>query len=271
MYEGVYVETRKSGKVHYLEPRQLADRGISVQGFTTRHEGVSRPPYNSLNLGLSTMDSPHNVEGNRSILARSFGATVDKLVTVTQVHGTDLLLLDQPNTDYSHFQKLECDGIITDKPGIMIGVCVADCVPVLLLDPVRRVVAALHAGWKGTAGGIARKGIETMVNLFDGKPGDILAAIGPAIGPCCYEVDEPVAEAFRKQGSDFESFATRESAEKWRLDLVEANRLQLLRAGIHERNLEVSSLCVSCARDLFFSYRRDGGETGRQMGFIMLR
>jgi polyphenol oxidase len=265
------VELRKSGKVHYFEPKLLADRGISVQGFTTRHEGVSRPPFNSLNLGLSTIDSPHNVEGNRSILARSFGTSVDKLITVTQVHGTDLLLLDQPNAEYSHFQKLECDGIITDQSDIMIGVCVADCVPVLLLDPVRRVVAALHAGWKGTAGGIVRKGIESMVNLFDGKPGDILAAIGPAIGPCCYEVDEPVAEAFRREGFDFESIAAREGAAKWRLDLTEANRLQLLRAGIEERNLHISKHCVSCAKDLFFSYRRDGGETGRQMGFIMLQ
>lgn len=265
------MEIQKNGRVHYLEPKSFSGRGISVQGFTTRHEGVSRPPYNSLNLGSSTLDSPHNVEGNRSILSRAFGARLEKLVTVTQVHGSDLLLLDEPNPDFSHFQKLECDGIVTNQPGVMIGVCVADCVPILLLDPVRRVAAALHAGWKGTAAGIARKGVEAIVNLFDGRPRDILAAIGPAIAPCCYEVDEPVVEAFRAAGQSIESFTTPAGSGKWRLDLAEANRRQLLRAGIGEANLEASPLCVSCEKDLFFSYRRDGGDTGRQMGFIMLK
>ena len=134
----------KSGKIHYLEPKQMADSGVSVQGFTTRHEGVSRPPYNSLNLGLSTLDSPHNVEGNRSILARAFGTRVEKLVTVTQVHGSDLLLLDQPNPDFAHFQRLECDGIVTNQTGIMIGVCTADCVPVLLVADTGAVAAVLN-------------------------------------------------------------------------------------------------------------------------------
>jgi YfiH family protein len=264
------VEIVKSGKVHYLQPRLLADAGVSVQGFTTRHEGVSRPPYNSLNLGLSTLDSPHTVEGNRSLLARAFGTRVERLVSVTQVHGSDLLVLDQPNPDFSHFQKLECDGIVTNQPGVMIGVCVADCVPLLLLDPVQKVAAALHAGWKGTAQGIAVKGVEAMAELFDSRPAHILAAIGPAIGPCCYEVDEPVAVAFREQDGNFESFARPAAPGKWRLDLVEANRRQLLRAGVGEERIETSNLCVCCEKNLFFSYRREGGETGRQMGFIML-
>jgi polyphenol oxidase len=264
------VLTKKSGKIHYLDPSLFTARGVSVQGFTTRHEGVSRPPYNSLNLGLSTQDSCHSVEGNRSILTRAFGSRVEKLVTVTQVHSSDLLVLDQPNTDFSHFSKLECDGIVTNQPDIMLGVCVADCVPVLLLDPVQRVIAAIHAGWKGTAEGITRKGVEAMVSLFDSNPRQILAAIGPAIRPCCYEVDEPVMAAFRKGKTDFDGVAAASGDGRWRLDLVEANRGQLLRAGIEEDNLQTTPLCVACERDLFFSYRRDGGETGRQMGFIML-
>jgi len=264
------VEIRKSGRVHYVESKLFSAREVSVQGFTTRHEGVSRPPYNSLNLGLSTLDSPHNVEGNRSILARAFDARVEKLVTVTQVHGNDLLLLDQPNPDFSHFLKLECDGIVTNQPGVMIGVCVADCAPVLLLDPVNKVVAAIHAGWKGTVAGIVTKGVQAMVNLFDGRPGDILASIGPTIGACCYEIDGPVVDAFRNAGHDFDAFAQPSGDRKWRLELAQANRQQLLRSGIAAENIEVSRLCVSCEKDLFFSYRRDKGETGRQMGFIML-
>ncbi len=265
------MEMKKAGKVHYLEPQILAAAGVSVQGFTTRHEGVSRPPYNSLNLGSNTLDSPHNVEGNRSLLARAFGTRLDQLVTVNQVHGVDILAIDAPNPDYAHFLKLQCDGIITNQPGVMIGICVADCLPVLLLDPVKKVVAALHAGWKGTAAEISRKGVESLVSLFGSQPADILAAVGPGIGPCCYEVDEPVLDAFRKQGSGYERFARPKEKGKWELDLAAANVQQLRGAGIEEKHIESTELCVSCNQEQFFSYRRDGGDTGRQMGFIMLK
>jgi YfiH family protein len=265
------VKIIKAGKVQYLEPKIFADRGVSVQGFTTRHEGVSRSPYKSMNLGLNTLDSPHNVEGNRSILTRQFKIDIDRLVTVSQVHGDDILVIDEPNPDYSHFFKIECDGIITNQREVMIGICVADCFPVLLLDPVRSVVAAIHAGWKGTAGGITGKGVEALVKMFGSNPGDILAAVGPGIGPCCYEVDAPVMDVFRKSGQAFATFAEDTGNGKFRLDLSQANYQQILRAGVPEGNIEVEKLCVSCNRESFFSYRRDGGETGRQMGFIMLK
>ncbi len=265
------MEIRKAGKIQYFEPKIFAKAGVSVQGFTTRHEGVSRPPYNSLNLGVGTLDSPHKVEGNRNIFVREFGISLDRLVTVNQVHGDDLLVIDEANPDYSHFLKVDCDGIVTNQPGVMLGICVADCIPVLLLDPVRRVTAVLHAGWKGTAAGITRKGVEALVKLFDTDPRDIIAAVGPGIGPCCYEVDEPVMDAFRKSGQETALFTEEKGTGKFRLDLSEANYRQLLRAGIPESGIEVAGMCVSCNRELFFSYRRDGGETGRQMGFIMLK
>ena len=265
------MEITQHGKVHILEPAAFTRQGVSCQGFTTRHEGVSRPPYNSLNLGANTLDSIHNVIGNRSLLARAFGATVDKVVTVTQTHGTDLLVIDTPNPDYTHFQKLECDGIITNQPGIMIGVCVADCAPVLLLDPVKGAVAAIHAGWKGTAGKIAAKGVAALVSIFGSNPADILAAIGPTIGDCCYEVDGAVRDAFGKGNGCWGEFAVPTDDGKWQLDLSRANVHQLLAAGIPRDNIETAEVCVSCHPESFFSYRRDKGETGRQMGFIMLK
>jgi len=262
------MEMHKAGKIQYLKPRLSGQ--AAVAGFTTRHEGVSRPPYNSFNLGSNTLDSPHNVEGNRSLLARGFGATLDRFLTVTQVHGTDLLVIDSPNPEISHFLKLECDGIITNQPGIMIAVCVADCVPILLHDPVRGVVAALHAGWQGTVGNIAGKGVEAMASMFGSDTKDILAAIGPSISGCCYEVDAPVRSAFRKAGAAWDLY-TRESGEgKWQLDLAAANRQQLIDAGVASGRIESEGLCVSCNQELFFSYRRDEGDTGRQVGFIML-
>lgn len=265
------MDIKRNGNIHFLEPEQFAATGMSVQGFSTRHEGVSRPPYNSLNLGANTLDSPHSVQGNLSLLARSFGSRMEKLVTVTQVHGTDLLVIDQSNPDFCHFRKLECDGIVTNQPGVMIGVCVADCVPLLLLDPVQKVVAALHAGWKGTAGNIARKGVETLVKLFGSNHHDILAAVGPGIGSCCYEVDEPVREAFQAQGGIWNDHAKALGGGKWSLDMAGANRQQLLEAGVLEGRIESTSYCVSCHQEWFFSYRRDKGETGRQMGFVMLK
>jgi YfiH family protein len=261
--------TRKTN-IHYLEPKLLANASVSVQGFTTRHEGVSRPPYNSLNLGSTTLDSVHNVQGNRSLLARTFGSRAENFVMVTQTHGSDILVIDQPNPDFAHFHKLECDGIITNQPGVMIAVGVADCLPLLLLDPVKRVVAALHAGWKGTAANIAAKGVESLVKLFGSDSRDILAALGPAIGPCCYEVDKPVQQAFEGSGVSWEQCATMAGPDRWKLDLAAANRQQLLGAGVVEENIEVAEQCVCCTPDWFFSYRRDAGETGRQAGFIML-
>jgi YfiH family protein len=265
------MELKKSGKVHYLEPDILTREQVSIQGFTTRHEGVSRQPYNSLNLGFNTYDPKHNVQGNRSILTRAFGIRAEMLVTVNQTHGVDLLVIDAPNPDYSHFLKIECDGIVTNQPGVMIGVCVADCVPILLLDPKNMVVAALHAGWKGTAGDIAGKGVNAMADIFGSKPANILAAIGPAIGKCCYEVDAAVRDAF---GRDSTSGVFLEKAQlpgKWQLDLETANYRRLLAAGLDESNIDVTGKCVACEHDLFYSHRRDNGETGRQMGFIMLK
>lgn len=260
----------KHGKIHYIEPEWIASGMGVVAGFTTRHEGVSRPPFNSLNLGLNTNDPHHNVQGNRSLLARAFGTKSDQLLTVTQVHGNDILVVDEPNQDVTHFLKIECDGIITNQPGIMIGIGVADCAPILILDPVKRVAAALHAGWKGTASGIARKGVAAMVGNFGSHPADLLAAIGPAIGPCCYEVDEPVHAAFASEAEVWEQAASGSVPGKWKLDLTAAVRHQLTSSGLLPDRIETSCQCVCCTQELFFSYRRDKGETGRHLGFIML-
>lgn len=264
------METVKRGKVHYLTPSLLDRAGVSVQGFTTRHEGLSRPPYNSLNLGLNTDDLPTRVEGNRSLLARAVGSQLEQLVTVSQTHSSDILVIDSPNPDFTHFQKIESDGIVTNQRGVLLGIGVADCYPILLLDPVNKAVAALHAGWKGTAAGIVRKGVAALTDFFGSRPADILAAIGPGIGPCCYEVDEPVRRAFTFHGNGWEPFTESVAPDRWRLNLAEANRLQLLQAGVAPGNVTMPTHCVCCTPELFFSYRRDNGETGRQMGFIML-
>jgi YfiH family protein len=265
----IIMHMKRSGRIHYMDAR-FSGSHCSVQGFTTRHEGVSRTPYNSLNLGTTTNDQVHNVEGNRSLLARAFGISHDSLVTVRQVHGSDILVIDEPNEDFSHFLSVEGDAIITNQPGVMIGVCVADCVPILLLDTENKVVAAVHAGWQGTASKLVSKTVTGMKTLFESNPKKLQAVIGPSIGKCCYEVDAPVKQAFAQNSVPWESCAEQAAEGKWRLDLAAANRELLMSVGVPAAQIQVSDMCVCCHRELFFSYRRDNGETGRQMGFIML-
>jgi YfiH family protein len=264
------MQIKRADRIHYLAT-DFNGQPCSVQGFTTRHEGVSRPPYNSLNLGTTTLDQQHNVEGNRSLMMRAFGVAQEGLVTVRQVHGNDILVIDAPNEDATHFLSVESDAIVTNQPGLMIGVCVADCVPVLLLDAEKRVAAAVHAGWQGTASRLVAKTVAAMASLFACDPATLQAAIGPCISPCCYEVDEPVRQAFTNSGIPWDSVATGSGADKWRLDLAGANRHLLLSAGLPSPAIQTADMCVCCQRELFFSYRRDKGETGRQMGFIMLK
>lgn len=264
------MQMKRTGRIQYLQV-SFEEGNRTVQGFTTRHEGVSRIPYNSLNLGTNTLDQQHNVEGNRNIMARAFDIYPDALVTVKQTHGDDILVIDQENSDFSHFLGIEADAIITNQPGIMIGVCVADCAPILLYDPVNQVIAVVHAGWQGTANKLAAKTVAGMQSLFGSRPEDLQAAIGPCIGKCCYEVDAPVKNKFQQNGLPWESYSHQVEGAHWQLDLAAANQDLLISAGIPEARIQSADMCVSCQRELFFSYRRDEGETGRQMGFIMLK
>lgn len=264
------MQLHRIDRIQFIEV-DFPGSSCSTQGFTTRHEGVSRPPYNSLNLGLNTQDQQANVEGNRSLLARAFGVNQEALVTPRQVHGSDILVINEPNEDFSHFLSVEGDAVITNQPNVMIGVCVADCAPILLCDPDNKVIAVVHAGWKGTAAKLVAKTVAGMQSEFGSKPARLHAAIGPCIQKCCYEVDEPVKKAFAQSGISWELCAELTSPGKWQLDLAAANRELLQLAGLPSDAIQVSDQCVCCHSEQFFSYRRDKEESGRQMGFIMLK
>ncbi|BCR06433.1 laccase domain protein [Desulfuromonas versatilis] len=259
----------RQGKISYLQPSWAPGASIHA-GFTTRNGGVSRPPYNSLNLGYNTEDPRHNVEGNRSSLARAFDLQPHLLLTVKQVHGNDILLIDEPNPDLSHFLNVECDAVVTNQPGIMIGVLTADCYPVMLFDPVNRAAAVVHVGWRGAASGILGKTVEAMGNNFGSRPEQVHAAVGPGIGAHKYEVDRPVRDGFRKGTGHWERIAKEVALGKWNLDLRKSVLLQLQDAGLDPARIEAAEECTCCHRELFFSHRRDGGVTGRQLGFLML-
>jgi YfiH family protein len=264
------MQMNRIGRIQFIEV-EFPESSRSVQGFTTRHEGVSRPPYNSLNLGMNTQDQQANVEGNRSLLARAFGVNQEALVTPRQVHGSDILVINEPNEDFSHFLSVEGDAVITNQPNVIIGVCVADCVPILLCDPEKSVIAVVHAGWKGTAAGLVAKTVAGLRSEFGSDPSRLHAAIGPCIQKCCYEVDEPVRKAFTQGGIDWSSCTELSSPGKWQLDQAAANRELLLNAGLQADAIQVSEQCTCCHSEQFFSYRRDKEESGRQMGFMMLK
>lgn len=258
----------RQGKLNYLQPG-WAGNGV-VAGFTTRNGGTSRAPYNSLNLGFHSGDQQAAVEANRAALARTFEVPPHLLLTVQQVHGSEILVIDQPNPDLSHFQRVECDAVITDQPGMMVGILVADCYPVLLFDPEGSAAAVVHVGWRGAAAGLLGRTVQALQELFASRPERLWAAIGPGVGSHSYEVDRPVREAFRAGAGDWEQIARETRLGHWQLDLRRSCELQLAAAGLAPQRIDVVQECTCCHRETFYSYRRDQGRTGRQMGFVIL-
>jgi YfiH family protein len=234
------VEWRERSGVRWLE----ADLGGARAAFSTRLGGASEPPFDSLNLGLLTDDTETAVEENRRRLAAALGFGPEQVAFARQVHGTRLIEHPERN------KPPEADGHVLREPGLAALVFTADCLPVAVAGP--RGVAMLHAGWRGLAGGILAAGVDAV--------GATSAAIGPGIGPCCYEVGEEVLGAFSDLGEGV--------ADGRMLDLPEVARRQLTRAGVER--VESASLCTSCEAELFFSHRRDAGRTGRQGGIAWL-
>jgi YfiH family protein len=233
------MEWRDRNGVRWLE----ADLGGARAAFSTRLGGVSQPPYDSLNLGLLTEDAGDAVGENRRRLAAALGFSPEQVVFARQVHGTDLLC--HPHRG----GVVEADGHVVREPGLAPLVFAADCLPVALRGPGG--AAMVHAGWRGLAGGIVAAGAEAVEATR--------AAIGPGIGPCCYEVGGEVLAAF----ADLEGVA-----EGRMLDLPEVARRLLARAGVEQ--VESAGLCTSCEDELFFSHRRDAGRTGRQAGLAWI-
>lgn len=264
------MKTVKQGKVHYFQP-DWADRDNLVSGFTSRNGGSSRPPFNSLNLGFNSGDQLSQVEANRAAVARAFDLEPHLLLTVNQVHGNEILVIDQANPEVSHFQRVASDAIITNQRNILIGILVADCFPVILYDPKKHVAGVVHLGWRGTAAGLLGRTVLALGEIFGCQPGDLCAAVGPGIAAHGYEVDRPVRDAFRQGTDQWGRIATEVSLGHWQLDLQQSILLQLEAVGIERSTVDLVRECTCCHKETLFSYRRDKGRTGRQMGFALLR
>ena len=228
-----------------------------------------------LNLGFTAADDPALVRRNRATVLRALaGDAPAHLVTAHQVHGTHIALLRGANFSVETPDgrtPLKADGLMTDAPNLLLGIQAADCVPVLVADTRLRIVAAFHAGWRGTAAGIVEQGIARMRAEFGSAPGDLTAAIGPSIGVCCYAVGAEVETRFR-EAFPYAAHLFERHADAIRLDLAEANRRQLLSAGLAPERIFLTHQCTACTQldgcRRFFSHRAEHGHTGRAMGLI---
>lgn len=260
--------------LEYLTVPAFTATGIVAHGFTTRRGGVSSGPFHSMNMDFKVGDDPANVLVNREKMCRALGTTLDSMVAADQVHGDLVLSVDRSHAGRGARSNEDAlagvDALVTAEPGLLLSSYYADCVPLFFLDPVRWVAALAHAGWKGTVRRIGAKTVQHMQEFHGCNPGNILAAVGPAIEPCCYEVDAPVMEGVAKCLPGEPAPATAGRPGHWWLDLPGVNRLVLLQAGIKEENITMSGYCTACRGDLFFSHRGQGGRAGRMASLIML-
>jgi YfiH family protein len=275
------VESRALGKIDWL-----------AHGFSTRPGGASvLAEKSALNLGFTEWDERKRVAINRKKFAAAIHAGEMPLITMRQFHSDVIHVTAEPDVE-----SPKADALITRTPGLLLGVQTADCVPILLADTRRHAVAAIHAGWRGTLARIAVKTLGKMHMEFGTRPKDVVAALGPAIGRCCYEVGPEVAQAFAAQfpaadewfDGPFEQLAHGEEPlwlpwltmmppghvpppPRVQLDLQASNLAQLIEAGVPEKQISVSDLCTACRTDLLFSYRREGAKTGRMMAVIGIK
>ena len=246
----------------------------AAHGFSTRLGGVSPPPWDSLNLGAARGDAPERVAENFRRFCAAVGADSAALVKNHQVHSDRIRRVGPGDRLPGPAAPgvLEADGLVTDRPGGCLTIFSGDCIPVLLYDPVRRCVAAAHAGWRGTAAGIAARAAEAMVRDYGCKPGDILAVIGPGIGPCCFETHRDVPDGLRAgMGAGAEDFIRPlPGGEKFQVDLKGANACFLVRAGLDPARIALCPACTACRPDLFWSHRKLGQRRGSMASLIQL-
>lgn len=242
----------------------LLDEAVFIHGFPERTGGASTGLRSSLNLGYRWGDDPALVQQNRALLAAHEGFTLEDLQVTKHVHGTRVWTVGEPLPDPPEF-----DGLVCDRRGPVLGAFAADCVPILFGDAQAKVCGAAHAGWRGVVAGVAERVVERMVER-GARAADVRVALGPSIGPCCFEVGPEVVAAFRERFGDVDGMIVA-GPKKEHIDLRVALVASLAAAGVARAHVDAAPPCTRCHPDRFFSYRRDGLEGGVHMGFIGLR
>ncbi|MHB0884279.1 MAG: peptidoglycan editing factor PgeF [Bacillota bacterium] len=263
------------GRLYHAAQLEAAAPVVAV--LTTRRGGVSRGHLDSCNLGLAVGDDPEAVLTNRRRALSGAGLSLPSVVAAEQVHGGRVARVGRREAGRGASARETAipgvDALVTDEPDLTLMIGCADCVPVYLVDPKRPAIGLAHAGWRGTVARIAAETVRAMADAFGSRPEAILAAVGPSIGPCCYEVDEPVAGPVRRAFGEAARTLLRPAGrpDRWFLDLWAANRQALLDAGLRPENIGVAGVCTSCHQDRFFSHRASGGKAGRMAALLAIR
>jgi hypothetical protein len=232
--------------------------------FLTRLGGTSAPPFDTLNLGHTVEDDLAAVEGNHDRAFAALGLRREQVVSPYQVHGTHVRLVSQAHTGTT---QPATDGLLTTTSGVALLLRFADCVPILMFDAKHRAVALVHSGWKGTAGNIAAAAVEAFIHHAGSQPGDLWAGVGPAIGPCCYEVGQEMEKTIAQVTPEGTEVLQRRSGKLY-LDLPSLVRAQLAEAGV--KQIVMSGICTACHTEEWFSHRAENGRTGRFGALVML-
>lgn len=263
-------------EVVYLSYPSLEETGMVRHGFSTRLGGVSEGIYASMNLSFSRGDKEAAVQENYRRIARAVGFDWESVVTSDQTHTANVRVVTNQDkgcglTKPRPYQDV--DGMITNEPGITLATFYADCVPLYLLDPVKKAIGLSHSGWKGTVGKIGKATVQAMEREYGTPPKDLIVAIGPSICQDCYEVSEDVIEEFQKAfpREQWDGLFYRKENGKYQLDLWEANRQIFLEAGVKPENISMPNLCTCCNPQLLFSHRASKGKRGNLAAFLALK
>ena len=270
-------ELKGLGQIKYFNCRELDNTNLVVNAFTTRTGGVSRIPFDNLNLSYNVGDKESHVAENRKIILDVLNIDYRTVVTAQQIHKDKITVAKKEDKSRGAFKYSEgiaqSDALITDIPGIPLLMCYADCVPIFILDPVKKAIALIHGGRRGTELELTLKTLFKMKKIFETNSRSCLAAIFPSIGPCCYSIkEENKIDDYWLNKDKFNGEAiSQQNRSGWRLDLRKANYWQLIKAGLSEKNIFVNEICTADHPELFFSYRRDKGNTGRMAAIFMLK
>ena len=259
----------------FWQAEKFIETGLVAHGFSTREGGVSPAPYDSLNLGLYNDDSLVNMQENRKRFAYAVGVRPEQAVCGKQVHLTNIQVVGKEDCGKGYLEPdtafPDTDALITNEKDVALVTCFADCVPIMLLDPVAEAIGICHCGWRGTVERMAVKTVQAMEEHFNSQAKDILVVIGPSISMQHYEVDKQVLQRFRDAFTFAEQCITMCDEEHGLLDLWQINKLQLEEIGVKAENIQISGLCTFEEQAQFFSHRASGGQTGRNAGILMLK
>ncbi len=269
-------ELREQAGVPFFVFPSIEKTGSVVHGFSTRLGGVSEGIFSSMNVSFTRGDQEEAVRENYRRLGAAMGFSCENLVCTDQTHTVNLRVVTEEDRGKGFVRPkdyTDIDGLVTDVPGLVLAAFYADCVPLYLVDPVRRCIGLSHAGWRGTVGKIGKKTVELMREQYGSSPEDLVAAIGPSICQSCYEVSKDVIEKFQEAFDErfWPELFYEKGGGKYQLNLWRANELGFLEAGVRAERIAAAGVCTCCNPELLFSHRASRGRRGNLGAFLMLK